>query len=172
MTKEFDYSIVKNPQIFRINRLDAHSDHEYIMPSENTGEGSTDFRFSLNGVWRFSWARNYASAVRGFESPDYDTRAWDTIRVPAHIQMEGYGHPQYVNTQFPWDGSEEIEPGEIPEEFNPVASYVRYFYVPDFMRGRPVRISFQGAERAVWRSGSTGILSDIPRTPSRPPSST
>ena len=40
MTQEFDYSIVKNPQIFRINRLDAHSDHEYIMPSENTGEGS------------------------------------------------------------------------------------------------------------------------------------
>ena len=71
---------------------------------------------------RFSWAKNYASAVRGFESIDYDARAWDTIRVPAHIQMEGYGHPQYVNTQFPWDGSEEIEPGEIPEEFNPVAS--------------------------------------------------
>ena len=92
MTQEFDYSIVKNPQIFRINRLDAHSDHEYIMPSENTGEGSADFRFSLNGVWRFSWAKNYASAVRGFESSDYDTRAWDTIRVPAHIQMEGYGH--------------------------------------------------------------------------------
>ena len=168
MTQEFDYSIVKNPQIFRINRLDAHSDHEYIMPSENTGEGSADFRFSLNGVWRFSWAKNYASAVRGFESSDYDTRAWDTIRVPAHIQMEGYGHPQYVNTQFPWDGSEEIEPGEIPEEFNPVASYVRYFYVPDFMRGRPVRISFQGAESglAVWLNGHFVGYSEDSFTPS------
>ena len=26
---EFNYDIVKDPEIFRQNRLDAHSDHEY-----------------------------------------------------------------------------------------------------------------------------------------------
>ena len=57
--------------------------------------------------------------------------------------------------QYPWDGYENIEPGEIPESFNPVASYVKYFELPAFMRGRRVFVSFQGAESglALWLNG-------------------
>ena len=70
---------------------------------------------SLNGLWKFHYARNYGSAIPGFESMDYDCRSWEDIRVPAHIQMEGYDVPQYANTQYPWEGHEEIIPGEIPK---------------------------------------------------------
>ena len=54
----------------------------------------------------------------------YDVSGWDYIHVPAHIQMEGYDAPAYVNTQYPWDGTDSLEPGEVPEFFNPVADYV------------------------------------------------
>ena len=37
--------------------------------------------------------------------------------VPAHIQMEGYDAPQYANVQYPWEGHEELHPGQIPERF-------------------------------------------------------
>ena len=76
--------------------------------------------------------------------------------MPAHIQMEGYDIPQYANTQYPWDGREEIHPGQIPERFNPVASYVKYFTIPEGWQGRRVFISFQGAESglALWLNGS------------------
>ena len=80
----------------------------------------------------------------------------DDIYVPAHIQMEGYDIPQYANIQYPWEGHEEIHPGEIPEKFNPVASYVNYFIVPETMRGKRLFISFQGAESgmALWLNGT------------------
>ena len=42
-----------------------------------------------------------------------------------------------------------IHPGEIPEHFNPVASYVKYFEVPEEMQGKRLFISFQGAESGI-----------------------
>ena len=90
------------------------------------------------------------------------------IRVPAHIQMEGYDVPQYANVQYPWEGREEVEPGQIPERFNPVASYVKYFEVPEEMEGKKVFISFQGAESgiAVWLNGNFVGYSEDTFTPS------
>ena len=135
---EFCYEIVKNPEIFQENRLDAHSDHEYYSCEAAAVSGISDFKYSLNGVWKFMWAKNYESCLKDFAAMDIDCHRWDTIRVPAHIQMEGYGHPQYVNVQYPWDGSEAIVPGQIPEVFNPVASYVKYFRVPATMSEKRV----------------------------------
>ena len=82
-------------------------------------------------------------------------KIWDDIRVPAHIQMEGYGVPHYTNTTYPWEGAEELVPGEIPTEFNPVASYAKYFTLPEHMVGKRICISFQGVESgvAVWLNG-------------------
>ena len=88
---------------------------------------------------------------------------WTDIRVPAHIQMEGYGVPQYCNTMYPWTGHETLLPGEIPERFNPVACYVKHFFLPESMKGKRVFISFQGAEScvAVWLNGQyIGFSSD------------
>ena len=90
---EFRYSIIKNPEIFMENRLPAHSDHAYYRSEESALAGCSDFRESLNGIWKFSYAKNISSAIVGFEKEDYDCRTWDDIRVPAHIQMEGYDTP-------------------------------------------------------------------------------
>ena len=165
---EFCYEIVKNPEIFQENRLDAHSDHEYFSCEAAAASGVSDFKYSLNGVWKFMWAKNYESCLKEFAAMDVDCRRWDTIRVPAHIQMEGYGHPQYVNVQYPWDGSEAIVPGQIPEVFNPVASYVKYFRVPANMSEKQVFISFQGVESgmAVWLNGQYVGYAEDSFTPS------
>ena len=92
--------------------------------------------------------RTVRQLFHGFEKPDYSCAGWDDIRVPAHIQMEGYDVPQYVNTQYPWKGREDIRPGEIPEHFNPVASYVKYFTVPERMRGKTALHFLPGGRRA------------------------
>lgn len=95
------------------------------------------------------------SAPCGFEAADYDCKGWDEIRVPAHIQMEGYDVPIYTNTTYPWEADEFIKPGEVPEIFNPVASYVKYFTIPENMKNKRVCISFQGVESgfALWLNG-------------------
>ena len=166
--KTFDYSLVKDPQYFKDGRMDAHSDHTYYRDGEEVQEKETSFRYDLNGIWKFHYARNYGSAIPGFEKTEYCCKDWDDIRVPAHIQMEGYDVPQYANVQYPWEGREEVEPGQIPERFNPVASYVKYFEVPEEMEGKKVFISFQGAESgiAVWLNGNFVGYSEDTFTPS------
>ena len=166
--KTFDYSLVKDSQYFKDGRMDAHSDHTYYRDGEEAQEKATSFRYDLNGIWKFHYARNYGSAIPGFEKTDYCCKDWDDIRVPAHIQMEGYDAPQYANVQYPWEGHEDIHPGEIPEHFNPVASYVKYFEVPEEMQGKRLFISFQGAESgiALWLNGHFVGYSEDSFTPS------
>lgn len=153
--ESFDFEIVKNPEIFQQNRLKAHSDHVCYKTEYEKNTRNTSYRYSLNGLWKFDYATNMDRVVNDFEKIDYDCSNWDDIRVPAHIQMEGYDNPQYTNTTYPWEGREYIEPGEIPSEFNPVASYVKYFTVPESMRDMKICISFQGVESgfALWLNG-------------------
>ena len=154
--KEFDYNIIKDPTVFEINRREAHSDHiAYRNDMELLSREST-LRSSLNGLWKFDYAKNMQLAAEGFEAEDFDCKAWDEIYVPAHLQMEGYDKPHYTNTTYPWEGQEFVKPGQIPERFNPVASYVKYFTVPEQLKGNRIVISFQGVESgfAVWLNGS------------------
>lgn len=164
----FNYDRVKDPTYFCENRIAAHSDHRYFASKEKMEQEADDFRYSLNGLWKFHYAKNYQSTIPGFEKEEYCCKSWDDIRVPAHIQMEGYDAPQYANTQYPWEGREEIQPGEIPVRFNPVASYVKYFEVPEKMEGKPIFVSFQGAESgmALWLNGSFVGYSEDSFTPS------
>ena len=166
--KKFDYSLVKDPQYFCDGRMAAHSDHTYYRSEEEREDGETSYRYDMNGLWKFQYAPNYAGTIRGFETEAYSCKDWEDIYVPAHIQMEGYDVPQYANVQYPWEGHEELHPGQIPERFNPVASYVKYFYVPENMKGKRVFISFQGAESglALWLNGSFVGYSEDSFTPS------
>ena len=165
---EFRYEKVKDPEYFMDHRMDAHSDHVAYASWKESEEEKSSYRYSLDGIWKFHYAKNYEQTVKGFEETGVDCHSWDDIRVPAHIQMEGYDSPQYVNVQYPWDGREAIMPGEIPQRFNPVASYVKYFEVPEQMKDKPLYISFQGAESglAVWLNGNFVGYSEDTFTPS------
>lgn len=151
----FDSNIIKNPEIFEQNRLAAHSDHVCYKNELEKIKGKSSLRYDMNGLWKFEYAKNQSLAPCGFEAADYDCKSWDEIRVPAHIQMEGYDVPIYTNTTYPWEADEFIKPGEVPEIFNPVASYVKYFTIPENMKNKRVCISFQGVESgfALWLNG-------------------
>ena len=160
--KEFDYELTKSPEFFQDRREPPHSDHRCMLAD------GTEPRFSLNGDWYFHYAENYRGTIPDFFTSEKDCRGWDTIPVPSHIQLQGYGRPQYVNTQYPWDGCEDVQPGEVPAKFNPVGSYVKYFTLPEHMVGMRVFISFQGAESglAVWCNGQYAGYGEDGYTPS------
>lgn len=162
----FDVKKINDPSFFKENCMEAHSDHvAYAFAGER---GACSFRYSLDGIWKFHYARNDDLTIPGFEAEDYNCKAWDDIRVPAHIQMEGYDIPQYANTAYPWDGREEIWRDEVPREFNPVASYVKYVTLPEDFIKKGIYISFQGVESgfALWLNGSYVGYSEDSFTPS------
>ena len=143
----FTVDRLADPAFFEENRLPAHSDHVSFADAMEMAEGVSSLRRSLDGIWSFHYARNLAARPQGFEQPDYDVSGWETIRVPAHWQMEGHGVPQYTNLTYPWDGHEVVHPGEVPQRDNPVGSYVKDFILPQGWDN--AILSLQGVESAV-----------------------
>jgi beta-galactosidase len=148
-----------NPEVFQINRLEAHAS---LMPFHTIDEAFQGDTYksknyiSLNGSWKFSFAENPDKRIKNFYEKDYDCSNWEEIKVPGHWQLQGYDYPQYTNKLYPWHGKENIKPPFAPTEYNPVGSYVRSFTIPENFEGRPVYISFQGVESAfyVWVNGN------------------
>ena len=164
----FEIKKIHDPKFFKENCMAAHSDHVAYANETEAEEKKSSFRLSLDGIWKFHYARNYAQTVSGFEAEDFDCKCWEDIRVPAHIQMEGYDIPQYVNIQYPWDGREDVWRDAVPSEFNPVASYVKYFTLPEGFKKNGLYISFQGVESgfALWLNGQYVGYSEDSFTPS------
>lgn len=164
----FEIKKIHDPKFFKENCMAAYSDHVAYADETEAEEKKSSFRLSLDGIWKFHYARNYAQTVNGFEAETFDCKCWEDIRVPAHIQMEGYDIPQYVNIQYPWDGREDVWRDAVPSEFNPVASYVKYFTLPEGFMKNGLYVSFQGVESgfALWLNGHYVGYSEDSFTPS------
>ena len=125
-------------------------------------------RLQNYAAWLFSYAKNPSLRVKDFYRTDFDCSGFDRIQVPGHIQIQGYDEMMYINTQYPWDGTEFLRPPHISEEYNPVGSYVTFFELDEQLKGKPVSISFQGVEVAfyLWLNGHFVGYSEDTFTPS------
>ena len=152
----FDVSKIFDPGFFSDNCVPPHSDHLFYRNVSECLNKRSSFVKSLNGIWKFRYSTDLSEAPGDFMLPDHDSSGWDDIRVPGHIQMQGYSRPQYVNTQYPWDGHEECRIGEVPKKYNAYASYVTYFTLPETFDKNSVYIAFGGVESgyAVWLNGN------------------
>ncbi|GAB2564449.1 glycoside hydrolase family 2 TIM barrel-domain containing protein [Kribbella endophytica] len=114
-------------------------------------------RVSLTGDWSFRLSPSLAEAPDDLKDPD--TSGWDTISVPGHWQLQGYGAPAYTNVVYPFP----LEPPFVPTD-NPTGDYVRTVEVPADFAGARVVLRFEGVdsrfalhvngELVGWSSGS------------------
>lgn len=164
------HALLENPEIFAINRLAPTSDHRYYPTLAQAVKGeSMQWRHSLNGEWLVHYSENLAQRAIDFERLQAPLDGFAPVQVPGHLQLQGYGNPHYVNTQYPWDGHEELVPPFIPTKKNPTASYVKMFTVPTtWEQSQPVHITFAGVESAcqVWLNGHYVGYSEDSFTPS------
>lgn len=158
---------LSDASVFAVNRVEAHSDHKYYLTKDEADAGEMTLIQNLNGNWKFSFALNPSSRVKEFYEPEFDCYSWKDIKVPGHIQLQGYDKPQYINTMYPWDGHSSLRPPEISEEYNPVGSYVKYFTINENIKEKPIYISFQGVESAfyLWLNGEFVGYSEDSFTP-------
>lgn len=169
-----------DPEVFRVNVLPAHSDHQFYSTETDFAEKKDNLYQSLNGEWQFFWSKNAAARPTEFYKEDFDLKDFGTILVPCHIEMAGYDRIHYINTMYPWEGHLYRRPaysleGTGPEngqfsqaEYNPVGSYRKQFDLrPEFL-GKRVCISFEGVEQAmyVWLNGQFVGYAEDSFTPS------
>ena len=166
MTPELRW--LSDPTVFAVNRLDAHSDHLCCRTLDEAESGLTSLRQSLDGAWRFAWSAKPAARPADFWQPDADLSGFGTIRVPGHIELQGYGQLQYTNTLYPWDGRSCLRPPQVDWNDDPVGSYVKEFDLDESLRGQRVCVSFQGVEQAMylWCNGQFVGYAEDSFTPS------
>jgi len=159
---------LEDPRVFAVNRLPAHSDHCYYETEAEALKGIMGLRQSLNGTWKFSYAENPGERKEYFYEKDFNPDGFGAIEVPGHIELQGYGQCQYINTMYPWDGLSDIRPPHIDWQNNPVGSYIREFEVEELLKGKRLFLSFQGVETAfyVWLNGTFIGYSEDSFTPS------
>ncbi len=146
----------ENPQVIGMNKLPYHCTLQLPSKEDECAE-----IISLNGKWKFHWAKDPDNRPTDFYKTDYDVSAWDLINVPGNWQTQGYGKPIYTNITYPFKKDEPHVTGEPPKDWfayenrNPVGSYVTTIDINEEMVGKNIILHFGGVKSAmyVWING-------------------
>jgi beta-galactosidase len=140
-------------------------DHSYVEDFASAGNvlpprarlDDDSGRISLTGDWSFRLSPSLADAPDDLKDPD--TSSWETIGVPGHWQLSGYGEPAYTNVVYPFP----LEPPYVPTA-NPTGDYARIVEVPADWDGSRIVLRFEGVDSRFavyvdgdlvgWSSGS------------------
>ena len=162
-----DMKWLDNPEVFKVNQLEPHSDHCYYLDYSDMKKEKNPLLQSLNGQWEFAYSKNVMERPVDFYKETFDASGFDKIMVPGHIELAGYDKIRYINTMYPWEGKEYhrgaysmeatgAEVGMFSEaQYNPVGSYIKYFDLDKNMCGKRIHICFEGVEEAMylWLNG-------------------
>lgn len=154
----------ENETIFAINKEPGHATYT-PFPSVELLKADPSYRrawitpespryMSLNGNWKFHWAKQPSERPKDFYKPGYDLSGWSEIPVPSNWEMHGYGTPIYTNITYPHRNNPPFIQGQkgytILDEPNPVGSYRRDFELPQTWKGNEIFIHFDGVYSAMY----------------------
>lgn len=162
-----DIKWLDEPETFRVNQLPAHSDHYYYGNYDEWWHNNSRFAQNLDGQWQFNFAENPRKRENDFYKVDYDSSSFGTIEVPSEIELNNYAQNNYINTLIPWEGKiyrrpayalspDDAQEGSFSDgDDNTVGEYLKHFDLEPSLRGKQIRIRFDGVERAmyVWLNG-------------------
>jgi beta-galactosidase len=135
--------------VFAVNKLAPRADFFAYESSElaraNILDSSQRY-LSLNGTWKFHWSRSPKKRAKNFYRTDLDDSQWGNIPVPANWEVEGYGHPIYLDERYPFTTSWP----DAPEDYNPVGSYRKTFSIPPEWTGQQIILHLAGAKSAMY----------------------
>lgn len=142
---------------------------KYVLPEHS------EYYQSLNGKWKFHFAKNPDERPKEFFEANYDVSHWDNIEVPGSWNIQGiqkdgslkYGVPIYVNQPVifmhkvavdDWRQGVMRTPPKNWTTYtyrNEVGSYRRDFNIPEEWDGREVFLSFDGVDSFfyLWVNG-------------------
>lgn len=144
----------ENPKVFRINKEKPRATFFSFASKEQAltfDKTQSPYVQSLNGQWKFHFAKNPDSRPVEFYQNDFDVSQWAEIAVPGNWQVQGYDYPIYTNIPYPF----KADPPNVPRDYNPVGSYKTTFVVPENWDGRNVFLQFEGVATAayIWVNG-------------------
>ncbi|MFT7235991.1 MAG: beta-galactosidase [Cyclobacteriaceae bacterium] len=144
----------QNPEVFEVNKLEARATFYHFSDVDkamtNDWNQSDNYQ-SLNGIWKFNWAKSPTLRPINFFENDFPSKDWDEIKVPGNWELQGFGIPIYTNVKYPFPKNVP----HIPEDYNPIGSYKRGFELPENWTDKKITLHFGAVRSAmyVWVNG-------------------
>ena len=135
-----------NHQIFEEHKLAPRAtffafENDAISAKEN----SKRF-FNLNGDWKFNWVKKPKQRPTTFQNVDFNDGDWKTIPVPANWEVEGFGHPIYLDERYPFT----TKWPDAPTDYNPVGTYRKEINLTKEFLSEDIILHFAGAKSAMY----------------------
>ncbi|WP_181304548.1 glycoside hydrolase family 2 TIM barrel-domain containing protein [Rufibacter sp. XAAS-G3-1] len=147
-----------NEKVSEENRLPMRASY-YVYENEalahqNDWQKSGNYQ-SLNGDWKFKWAEKPAELPENFQGGSFNDQSWNSIKVPATWEVNGYGYPIYVNVGYEFQDKMKPNPPVVPMEVNPTGLYRKEVVIDGRWKGKEI-ILHLGAVKSnvqVWVNG-------------------
>lgn len=132
-----------------VRYVEAIAPSQWTTPTSAHVAAGSARKLSLNGQWRFRFSGSIFDDASAPVLPDTDLSDWDTIAVPGHWPLQGWGTPWYTNQFYPFP----IDAPHVPDD-NPTGVYALDFDAPDWGRSTTV-LRFDGVDSIaqVWLNG-------------------
>ncbi len=162
---------LENPAIQGINKelprasFLSYKNRELALKNEKLN--SSQF-LSLNGIWKFKFVTGVSNRIVDFADLKLDVAAWDEIKVPSNMEMQGYGIPIYTNVGYEFYPQWNFTLPYINDlEKNNIGYYRRDFDIPQLWDGEQVFIHFGSIKSVgyVWVNGRKVGMSKDSKTP-------
>ena len=150
-SERFTTAWLSDPTIFSVNEQPVNSDHEFFASKKEMEENWSSLVRSLDGKWKAHFAMNPAGAPDSLLTGSIMDGGLREINVPCEFQLENpeWDGPQYVNSQYPWDGHEDLKAPEVSEEYNPTVTCVKTFHLSLKDLQHRIVLHLAGVEAAV-----------------------
>lgn len=153
-------------RVFSINKLPPRATSfgfENRLAALNLTKEQTNSFMLLNGQWPFHWRKSPQDKPDGFYLPTYDDSQWKRINVPGNWEVEGFGHPIYLDERFPFTTTWP----DVPKDYNPIGSYRKTFEIPDTWKNKQIFLHVGAAKSSldVWLNGQKVGFSQGAKTP-------
>jgi len=135
-----------NHQVFEENKLAPRATF-FGFEKEGLLERENSKRFlSLNGDWKFNWVKDPKKRPTTFQNIAFDDSDWTMIPVPANWEVEGFGHPIYLDERYPFT----TKWPDAPTDYNPVGTYRKEIVLNEEFLSQDIVLHFAGAKSAIY----------------------
>ncbi len=147
-----------DPTVNRVN-VEAPRSHFFAFENEELArknEKKASARYlSLEGLWKFNFAKHHQDRPLGFEAVKYDDSKWVDFPVPGIFEVNGYGDAIYKNVGYAWHTQFKNNPPYVEEKNNYTGSYRKTVTVPANWKGEKIYLHVGSATSnlTVWVNG-------------------
>ncbi len=141
-----DQTFHYNHKIFEDHKLPPRATYFGFESANILDKENSKRFFNLNGEWKFNWVKKPKKRPTTFQNINFDDSDWKTIPVPANWEVEGYGHPIYLDERYPFT----TKWPNAPTDYNPVGTYRKEISLTKEFLLEDVILHFAGAKSAMY----------------------